>query len=154
GVVLFGAFGALAGATHGGLLGGFAAGVLCGVLTAAVFAAFAVGLRSDQIIAGTAVTLLAFGATGALYRAFYRARGAARSSPTIGPAPIPLLSRVPVIGPGAFDQPVVTYVAYLLIPLLWWWMYRRAPGLSLRAIGESPIAARAAGVAVGRYRSL
>ncbi len=154
GVVLFGAFGALAGATHGGVAGGVAAGLACGILTAAVFAVFAVGLRADQIITGTAVTLLAFGATGTLYRAFYGAHGAALSIPTTGPVPIPVLATIPVVGPGLFDQPAFTYVVYLLIPLLWWWMYRRAAGLSLRAIGESPAAARAAGVAVGRFRWL
>ena len=154
GVVLFGAFGALAGATHGGVAGGFAAGVACGMLTAAVFAVFAVGLRADQIITGTAVTLLAFGATGTLYRAFYGAHGAALSIPTTGPVAIPALASIPVVGPGLFDQPAVTYVAYLLIALLWWWMYRRGAGLSLRAIGESPAAARAAGVAVDRFRWL
>ena len=154
GVVLFGAFGALAGATHGGLAGGFASGVACGILTAAAFAVFAVGLRADQIITGTAVTLLAAGATGTLYRAFYGAHGAALSIPTTGPIAIPVLSTIPFVGPGLFDQPAVTYVAYLLIPLLWWWLYRRAAGLSLRSIGESPAAARAAGVPVGRYRWL
>lgn len=154
GVVLFGAFGALAGATHGGVAGGFAAGVACGILTATVFAVFAVGLRADQIITGTAVTLLAFGATGTLYRAFYGAQGAALSIPTVGPVAIPVLSRIPVVGPGLFEQPLVTYFMYLLIPLLWWWMFRRAVGLSLRAIGESPAAARAAGIAVGRFRML
>jgi len=154
GVVLFGAFGALAGATHGGVAGGIAAAVACGILTAALFAVFAVGLRADQIITGTAVTLLAFGATGTLYRAFYGARGAALSIPTTGPMPIPVLAAIPVVGPGLFDQPAFTYVVYLLIPLLWWWMYRRGDGLSLRAVGESPAAARAAGVAVGRVRSL
>jgi simple sugar transport system permease protein len=154
GVVLFGAFGALAGATHGGVAGGVAAGLACGMLTAAVFAVFAVGLRADQIITGTAVTLLAFGATGTLYRAFYGAHGAALSIPTMGPVAIPVLADIPVIGPGLFDQPAFTYVVYLLIPILWWWMYRRGVGLSLRAIGESPAAARAAGVSVGRFRSL
>ncbi len=154
GVVLFGAFGALVGATHGGVAGGIAAGLGCGVLTAVVFAVFAVGLRADQIITGTAVTLLAFGATGTLYRAFYGAHGAALSIPTTGPVPIPVLANIPVVGPGLFDQPAFTYIVYLLIPLLWWWMYRRGAGLSLRAIGESPAAARAAGVAVGRFRSL
>jgi simple sugar transport system permease protein len=154
GVVLFGAFGALAGATHGGVAGGIAAALACGILTAAVFAVFAVGLRADQIITGTAVTLLAFGATGTLYRAFYGAHGAALSIPTTGPVPIPVLANIPVIGPGLFDQPAFTYVVYLLIPFLWWWMYRRGEGLSLRAIGESPAAARAAGVAVSRFRSL
>lgn len=152
GVILAGAFGALAGATHGGVAGGFAAAALCGVLTAGVFAVFAVGLRADQIITGTAVTLFAFGATGALYRAFYGAQGAALSIPTIGPVAIPVLWRIPVIGTGFFEQPVMTYVVYGLVPAVWWWMYRRTAGLSLRAIGESPPAARAAGVRVNRYR--
>ena len=152
GVILAGAFGALAGATHGGVVGGFTVAALCGVLTAAVFAVFAVGLRADQIITGTAVMLLAFGATGTLYRAFYGAQGAALSIPTIGPVAIPVLSRIPVIGTGFFEQPVTTYVVYALVPTVWWWMYRRTAGLSLRAIGESPTAARAAGVRVNRYR--
>jgi simple sugar transport system permease protein len=65
-----------------------------------------------------------------------------------------MLSSIPLVGPGLFDQPGVTYVVYLLIPILWWWLHRRAAGLSLRAIGESPAAARAAGVSVGRYRWL
>lgn len=154
GVILAGAFGALAGATHGGVAGGFVVGVACGVLTAAVFAVFVVGLRADQIITGTAVTLLAFGATGTLYRAFYGSQGASLSIPTIGPLAVPLLSRIPGIGPGFFNQPMVTYLVYVLIPLLWWWMYRRADGLSLRAIGESPAAARAAGIATARFRTL
>lgn len=154
GVILAGAFGALAGATHGGVAGGFVAGVACGILTAAVFAVFVVGLRADQIITGTAVTLLAFGATGTLYRAFYGAQGASLSIPTVGPVSVPPLSGIPAIGPALFDQPAVTYVVYLLIPILWWWMYRRAAGLSLRAVGESPSAARAAGIVAARVRSL
>jgi simple sugar transport system permease protein len=152
GVILAGAFGALAGATHGGVVGGFAAAALCGVLTASVFAVFAVGLRADQIITGTAVMLLAFGATGTLYRAFYGAQGASLSIPTIGPVAVPFLSRIPVVGAGFFEQPAMTYVMYALVPAVWWWMYRRTAGLSLRAIGESPTAARAAGVRVNRYR--
>lgn len=152
GIVLAGSFGALAGATHGGVSGGFALAVACGVLTAAIFAVFAIGLRADQIITGTAVMLLAFGVTGTLYRAFYGARGAALSIPTIGPVAIPVLSRIPIVGDPLFDQPVPTYGAYLLGPMLWWWMYRRMTGLSLRAAGESPSAARAAGVPVDRYR--
>jgi general nucleoside transport system permease protein len=154
GVVLSGAFGALVGATRGGIAGGFAMGVVCGILMAAVFAMFVVGLRADQIITGTAVTLLAFGATGTLYRALYGTHGAALSIPTVGPVAVPLLSSIPMIGAGFFNQPIVTYCAYVLIPVLWWWMYRRVSGLSLRAVGESPPVARAAGVAVHRCRSL
>jgi len=46
----------------------------------------------------------------------------------------------------------VTYVVYLLAPAIWWWMYRTHAGLALRAVGEAPAAAEAAGVKVGRVR--
>jgi general nucleoside transport system permease protein len=152
GVMLSGAFGALVGATHFGVVGGFAGGIVAGAAVAVVFAAFAVWLRSDQIITGTAITLLAVGLTGTLYRALYGAAGAALSIPTLGTTAIAGLVRIPVIGPGFFEQPVVTYVVYLLVPLVWWWMYRTHAGLALRAIGESPEAALAAGIRVNRVR--
>jgi ABC-type uncharacterized transport system permease subunit len=145
GVILAGAFGAVVGARTG-TLGGIAAGVAAGLATAAVFAAFAVGARADQIITGTAVTLLAIGLTGTLYRAIYGPAGAALSIPTVRPVAIPLLSEIPFIGRALFAQPAFTYAVYLLIPALWWWMYRTHGGLALRAIGEAPEAARAAGV--------
>lgn len=154
GVMLCGAFGSLLGATHGGVIGGYAASIAAGVAIAALFAVFAVNLRADQIITGTAITLLALGLTGTLYRALYGATGAALSIPTSPPLAIPLLSRAPIVGPGLFDQPVVTYVAYVLTPIVWWWMYRTHDGLALRAIGEAPVAAEAAGVPVQRTRFL
>lgn len=152
GVILGGAFGALVGATHGGIAGGFAAAVAVGVAFALLFALFAIWLRADQIITGTAITLLAAGITGTLYRALYGAGGAALSIPTVGARAIPGLAALPVIGPGLFDQPAVTYLTYILFPLVWWWMYRTHAGLGLRAVGESPIAAEAAGVNVKRVR--
>ena len=151
GVILAGAFGALVGASAG-TMSGVAAGVVAGIATAAVFALFALGARADQIIVGTAVTLLATGMTGTIYRTVYGAAGAALSIPTIAPLPIPVLSDLPLIGRALFAQPVFTYVVYLLIPALWWWMYRTHAGLALRAIGEAPTAARAAGVHERRVR--
>ena len=154
GVILAGAFGALVGAGHGGVAGGFAASVMSGALVAGVFAVFAVWLRADQIITGTAVTLLSVGLTGTLYRALYGATGAALTIPTIGPLRIPILASIPVIGSGFFNQPVVTYLIYLLAPAVWWWMYRTHAGLALRAVGEAPGAAVAAGVRAARIRTL
>jgi len=153
GVILSGAFGALVGATHWGLLGGFAAGILSGVVVSLLFAVFVVQLRCDQIITGTAITLLAVGLTGTLYRSLYGASGAALSIATLAPNALPLLSKIPVVGTGFFEQPLVAYVAYALIPAIWWWTYRTHAGLALRAVGESPIAAEAAGVQVGRVRT-
>lgn len=151
GIILAGAFGALVGASASAA-GGVAAGIAAGVVTAAVFATFAVGVRADQIIAGTAVTLLALGATGTLYRSIYGASGAALSIPTIAPYPIPGLSGIPFVGRALFAQPLFTYLAYALVPAIWWVMYRTHVGLALRATGEEPEASRSAGVRLSRVR--
>ena len=151
GIILSGAFGALVGASHGPAIG-FAAAMAMGVATALVFALFAVWLRADQIISGTAVTLLVIGATGTLYRALYGTTGASLNIATAGPVAIPGLSQIPILGPALFNQPIITYVGYALVPLVWWWMYRSHVGLALRAIGESPAAAEAAGIQPDRYR--
>jgi len=152
GVVIAGAFGALVGADAAGVGAGFAAAMLAGVATAALFALFAVSLRADQIITGTAVTLFSLGLTGALYRSLFGASGAALTLPTAPALAIPGLSSIPLIGTALFDQPLVTYAAYAATPILWWWLYRTHGGLALRAVGENPDAARAAGVSPDAVR--
>jgi simple sugar transport system permease protein len=152
GVILAGAFGALVGATQFGVPGGFVIGVASGVTIALLFALFVVQLKCEQIITGTAITLLAVGLTGTLYRSLYGASGAALSIATLPPTAVPGLSKIPVIGSGFFEQPAITYALYVLVPAVWWWMYRTHAGLALRAVGESPVAAEAAGVRVNRVR--
>jgi ABC-type uncharacterized transport system permease subunit len=154
GALIAGAFGALVGAGLGGTTVGFVTAMLAGVTVALIFALFVVRLHADQIITGTAATLLALGLTGTLYRIFYGEAGAALSIPTSGPMAIPLLSSVPIVGPALFAQPPITYIAYAALPLLWWWLYRTRSGLALRAIGERPEAAEAAGVRTDRMRLL
>jgi ABC-type uncharacterized transport system permease subunit len=109
-------------------------------------------LRTDQIITGTAMSMLGLGLTGTLYRTMYGSAGASLHTPTIAPAPVPGLSTIPVIGPALFDQPVVTYALYALVPALAWWFYRSVAGLALRAVGEHPEAARAAGISPDRVQ--
>jgi simple sugar transport system permease protein len=152
GVILSGAFGALVGATHVGTWGGYAAAIAAGAIAALAFALFAVWLRADQIISGTAITLLAVGLTGTLYRALYGAAGAALSIPTTGPVAVPGLSRLPVVGGAFFDQPSVTYVGYVMAAAVYWWMARTHAGLALRAVGERALAAEAAGIRVTRVQ--
>lgn len=152
GSIIAGALGAVVGATHAGVWAGFAFGAICGCAVASLFALFAVTLRADQIIAGTAVTLLALGGTGTLYRVLYGSAGAALNTPTLDPTPIPLLSEIPLIGQALFAQPSITYVLYALVPIVAWWMYRTHAGLGLRAIGENPAAAIAAGVRAERVQ--
>jgi simple sugar transport system permease protein len=146
GIMITGALGALLGSSVGGVMSGFIVAALSGAVVAAVFAVFATGLHADQIVTGTAITLAGFGLTGTVYRWTYGATGAALSIPTMHSVAVAGLSAIPVIGPALFDQPSVTYVGYLLVPLLWWWTYRTHAGLALRAVGQNPAAARAAGV--------
>lgn len=152
GLVIGGAFGALVGATHGGAGIGLLVGIAAGIALAILFYVFVDLLGTDQIVTGTAITILGLGLTGALYRTMYGASGAALSIDTIAPISIPVLSAIPLIGPALFRQPLVTYFAYALIPATWWWMYRTHGGLALRAIGESPNAALVSGVPISRYR--
>lgn len=145
GVILAGAFGSTIGAAHAGIVGGYAASMLAGVAVAALFALFVVALGADQIITGTAVTLLSIGLTGTAYRAAFGTTGSALSIPTSPNVSIPVLSSIPLVGAGFFDQPIVAYATYTLVPIVWWWMYRTHDGLALRAVGESIAAAEAAG---------
>jgi simple sugar transport system permease protein len=154
GAILAGAFGALVGASAGGVGLGFVTSVAAGLAIAALFALCVVWLRADQIIAGTALTLLSMGATGTLYRALYGSGGAALGIPTSEPLAIPFLSALPVVGVALFAQPPITYVVYAIAPLLAWWLTSTHAGLALRAIGERPEAAEAAGIAVNRARTL
>jgi ABC-type uncharacterized transport system permease subunit len=136
GAMLCGALAAaLAGAATHSALAGFAAGALAGILVCAVFAWFAIRLQADQIVVGTAITLGATGLTGAIYRAVFGSTGAAMSLPTVLPS-----------GP--------TLALVVLSPLCWFFVQRTQAGLALRACGEAPDAARAAGIRVGRTRFL
>ncbi len=152
GAIIAGCLGALVVAGPAGPLMGFAGGVAAGTLITLVFALFVVGLRTDQIIAGTAVTMLGLGLTGTLYRGLFGVGGAGLATPTIAPIAIPGLSAIPIVGPALFRQPWPTYGLYLLVPLLAWWLRGTHAGLALRATGEQPEAAAAAGVAPQRIR--
>ncbi len=154
GAIIAGAFGAFVAAGTGSVWAGFAGAALAGATVAAVFAFFAVRLRVDQIIAGTAISLLSLGLTATLYRQLYGATGAALSTPTMGVVEIPGLVSTPLIGRALFAQPPITYLLYALVPAAWWWLYRTYSGLGLRAVGEDPRAAIAAGIPATRIQTL
>ncbi len=152
GSLICGALGGLIASGYGNTWVGFAAAGVSGMVIALMFAFFVTVLRSNQIITGTAITLLALGLTGTVYRQAYGSGGAALQITTMQPLLIPGLSSLPVIGQAFFAQPPITYILYLLIPATWWWLYRTHPGLALRAVGENPEAAIAAGVSASRLQ--
>jgi simple sugar transport system permease protein len=154
GAMLAGALASAVGAVALGPWAGVLGAVLAGVAIAGIFAAVALGARADQIITGTAVTLASVGLTGAVYRRAFGAGGPGLSLPTFAPFPIPVLRDLPVLGPALFEQPGLTYLAWLLVPLAAWFLFRSWWGLALRATGESAEAARASGVPVRRVQVL
>jgi general nucleoside transport system permease protein len=130
-----------------GVLGGTAAGLLLGLL----FGFLAVTLKVDQTLVGIAITILGAGLTAFLYRDIF-----GRQNPSAGIDPhrieIPLLQSIPVLGPAISGKPVLFYIAWLLVPVFAFMLSRTRFGLNVRAVGEHPFAADAAGVSVARTR--
>jgi simple sugar transport system permease protein len=112
-----------------------------------------IAARADQIIAGTAITLAAVGLTGTVYREAFGTGGAGLTLPTLAPLAIPGLSKIPLLGPALFAQPIPTYVALVAVPVAWWFLFRTRAGLMLRATGEGAAEARAAGVRIHAVRA-
>jgi len=145
GVVIAGAFGALVGVASGNHLTGYAVAIGAGLLLSLVFAVFTVYLRTNQIVTGTAITLLGLGATGTMYRASYGTPGS-EVAIAAGTLSLPGVSDLPLIGTALFAQSPITYLLYAVVPAYWLFLFRSHAGLALRAVGENPEAALAAGV--------
>ena len=163
GVINIGLEGSIIAGALGGALGALAfqsagmgvmTGAMAGCAVSLVFVVFAIGLGADQIITGTAVTLGGLGMTGAIYQARFGATGAELSLPTLQALPVPVLDRIPLVGSALFAQAPTAYLAYALAPALWYFLFRTSWGLELRAVGEAPNAAKAAGVKVRWIRCL
>lgn len=155
GVFLMGSWGAFTAAylSHS-LLCGVLCGMLCGILTAALYAWITVTLKQHQVVTGTAMNILATGLCNFLQRVFF---GVPTAPLTVDPLPqiaIPLLSKIPWIGHILFDQNILTYILYLIIPISWFVLYRTSTGLTIRATGENPESVDVAGINVDKVRFL
>jgi general nucleoside transport system permease protein len=128
---------------------GFAAALAVGALLGAVFALATVTIRANQVLCGLALTLIGTGLANTIGRSY---------SGTPSPAVfqhvrVPLLSDIPILGPALFSQNVLLYFIYIILPLgLHYLLFHTRHGLNLRAVGENPAAADAAGIPVGLIR--
>jgi simple sugar transport system permease protein len=120
------------------------------VILALVHAFLSITLRANQIVSGLAVTLFGSGLTAFIGKPFVGAQAPA----VLSRVPVPVLSQIPLIGQIVFTQDPVVYASFVLVPSLWYLVYRTRPGLNLRAIGESPATADAMGVGVASRRYL
>jgi ABC-type uncharacterized transport system permease subunit len=155
GMMLTGAFAAMVAAYFSGsAVLGVWAGALAGLVLAAIFGFAVVAQNANQVVAGVALNLLAVGITGVAYRGVFGVTGAALTIRTVNPAPIPLLSQMPVVGAALFNQTLLGYLAFALVPATAFLISGTVPGLQLRMAGEDPHAATAQGVSVTRLRML
>jgi general nucleoside transport system permease protein len=132
---------------------GTLAGVAIGVALGALMAFLSVTLRTEQIINGIAIVLLAQGLTAFIFEKLF----GGEEQPTIAGIPdidVPLLHEIPGVGPVLFEQNALFYVSIVLALGVWLLLTRTRFGLSVRAVGESPEAADAAAVSVARTRWL
>ena len=149
GGMLAGAFAALAIAYFSGSTGlGLAGAVAAGVAINAIFAVLVVNLAVNQVVTGTAVSILALGLTGVLYRRLFGITGKSFMVAPIAKIPLGPLARIPILGPALFDHNALVYLTVILVPVVWYAVERTRYGLRLRACGERPAAADALGLGV------
>jgi ABC-type uncharacterized transport system permease subunit len=155
GTMLVGAFfGFLIAHQTGSLWIGVTAAMIAGAVMSLVIVFMASTLKLDQFVIGMALNLFASGITLFLFRAIYQEVGAA-SKPTIEPfneVMVPLLSRIPFVGEILFSHRILTYVAFLMVPVVSFFLYRTKHGLIIRSIGENPRAADMKGLNVAKYQ--
>jgi general nucleoside transport system permease protein len=158
GQFLFGAFAAAMAATMtGSIWAGLVAGCFGGVLMGALLAVFANRYLIEQVVLGVVLNLFASGLTGFLYDQLMASNQSRYNQPpTFQAIRIPGLADIPVIGQALFDNNVIFYAAFLLVPVVSFLLYRTRWGLRTRAVGEHPTAADTVGIKVLglRYRNV
>jgi simple sugar transport system permease protein len=152
GMMLTGAFfGAWGADVTSSWLGGLVIGMLAGGLLALIHAVFAVTLRADQIVSGTAVNLLALGITGFLFIDIYGDLGMPDDLPAIPNLSLPI-GWIPFFGDALDNLNLMVWLGLVLVFALTVYMFRTPQGLRLRSVGENPLAADTAGISPIRMR--
>ncbi|HAL61039.1 MAG TPA: ABC transporter permease [Chloroflexi bacterium] len=129
---------------------GIALAAMAGGLLALIHAFLSITLRANQVVSGLALTMFGLGMSGMLGKRYigtplpYRLRV----------APIPLLKDIPFLGPILFQHDPLVYLSVLLVPLLWFVLFKTRAGISVRSVGEAPATADALGVNVFLVRYL
>lgn len=148
--------GAWAGFTTAYISGSLAMGLLfasiAGLLVAILYAFLCVTLKQHQIVTGTAINILIAGLCAFLHRVVF---GVPLSPLTVEPLQkiaLPLLSNIPFLGPILFNQNILTYIMYILVPLGFFILYKTSLGLVIRSTGENPEAVDVSGINVAKVR--
>ena len=163
GIMLIGAFFAMMISYLGSQMGlpplvsaaaGLVGAVVFGFLISMIHATVSIRFQADQVVSGVAINILALGLTGFLLQFIFKTSGNSPSVPSLPAMPIPLLSKIPVLGDIFFNQSPIVYIALLAVPLSAFVLFRTPLGLRLRSVGEHPKAADTMGINVFKLRYL
>lgn len=128
-------------------------GIFAGGIIAGLFSIFAVRVGANQCLVGLGFNFIIIGLTSSLVRLLWNT-GTLPQFEKLVNLPIPGLSAIPVIGEVFFNQPILTYMMYILIPVSWWLLFRSTWGLKIRSVGENPSCADTVGIPVLRTRTI
>lgn len=132
---------------------GLVAAPFAGALISLLLAIFAIKYAVDQVIIGFVINVLVIGFTGFIYSELlveYEEKW--NSGPSFSSIEIPLLSKIPIIGPVLFNQTIIVYLMYVIVIVIQIALFKSKWGLRTRAVGEMPIAADSVGINVSRLR--
>ena len=153
GIMAVGAFVAFAvGKVTGNLWLGLLVGMLAGVLVNLIYAFCTVTLCSDHVVTSMAINILAPAVALFGYNLFVGANSANATGSQMASLAIPGLSDIPIVGNGLFNQTLLAYLAFLLVPVVSFFFKRCRAGLSFRSVGENPQAAETLGINVVRTK--
>lgn len=152
GIMLLGAFaGFYVSFTTDNLWLGLLAAMLIGAVMGLIVAVINVTLKAEQGISGIGVYLFGLGMSDLL---FQMTMGTVETVKGFAPIHIPVLSDLPIVGEIFFQQNLLVYIAYALVPISWFVLNKTNFGLKIRAVGENPEAADSLGVSVNTVRYL
>lgn len=155
GIFLLGAWGGFIGAyISGSTVVGLLTAIVLGSLMALLYAFVTVTLKQQQVVTGTAMNILAVGICAFFQRVLFGVPTTPLQIETLPKIALPLLSKIPFLGEIFFNQNILTYLAYLLIPITIFVLYKTSLGLTIRSTGENPVAVDVAGINVNRVRFL
>lgn len=132
---------------------GIIAAMIGGALVSTVLAVFAIKYLAQQIIVGVVLNVLIIGITNFLYQQWLTEDAENVNFPgTLDIIEIPVLSEIPVLGPVLFENRITVFAALLIVPTLYFVLFKTKLGLRARAVGEHPLAADTVGINVALTR--
>lgn len=153
GQLLFGAFaGAVVASIFSSSWAGLIGAPIAGMAIGALLALFTIKYRSNHIIIGVVLNMLALGITSFLFSTLLKNSSHLNKPHGLPKLRIPLLADIPIIGPVIFNQTILVYMMYAAVIVLQFMLFNSRWGLRLRAVGEKPEAADTVGIKVNRIR--